>query len=392
MKKLITFLTFTIFALVGFSQGYADYDEIRVRNRIIYNNLDPLVLASTDSILGIRNDTVFLIPIPSGGDTSYFDLVYATLSPKTDIDTLDFEAEVVYLEGNQVYTDPHNVNNVILGKSAASASPTHGSNNVGVGLDCLRGLTTGTHNTAGGRAGLYSVSSGTFNTSLGVLNYGAAGIDRAIFLGAYAGRYENDDNTVIIDNLDRSSEAASETSAILYSVTNATPASQITQVGGGGNVGFNTITPDSLVDIQGGANVLTDILVGGGWLDDWTPTISWFGSTPTAPTDTVARYRVTNNTVDFQFFIYGTNDAGSTIDTISFTLPITPADINAFRRVPSAYSNTGTSTLPTGRSVAIIEQRDNTPANRICCVISLAIANTDDYNITVGGTYEITGK
>jgi len=245
MRKLIIFIGLIAISMLGFSQGQSDVDEIKVRDRFIFLNNDGLRAATGDSILAFINgrDTAYMIPYPSGGDTSFFDVTLTKIRPKAAIE-------------------------VFIADTIAA----------------------------------------------------------------------------------------------------------------------NTVNPDSVFHVNGGAVITGDVLIGGGW-KNWTPVLTW-DETPTAPTG-VYRYKVENNTVSFEITMDGTNDSGSGITTLNITLPIVPKDINAYWPCSTLYNNNG-KVMPNGRSVAVVDALDNT--TRILYISQITIANLDDYIICVNGEYEITTK
>ncbi len=156
--------------------------------------------------------------------------------------------------------------NVLIG-NATGDGVTTGDNNIAFGLNALGGLTVGSQNIAIGQSSMLAatVTTGTFqNVCVGVsagsnINGGnnnlvfgtSAGIritstdlnvmfgpqtgfgvatgsigTRNIFLGYRAGWDETGNDTLIIDNADRGSEALGRTDALIYGVMNATAANQ----------------------------------------------------------------------------------------------------------------------------------------------------------------------
>jgi hypothetical protein len=108
-------------------------------------------------------------------------------------------------------------------------SATQGNYNTGYGNAALQNFTTGANNTAVGASALNSLAGASGNnTAVGRYAGGAsATYNNSIFLGHYAGRYETIGNKLIIDSLDRATEAAQRTSAPIYGVIHATIPSQI---------------------------------------------------------------------------------------------------------------------------------------------------------------------
>lgn len=127
--------------------------------------------------------------------------------------------------------------NTIIGARAGvgvSTTSTYSSNTL-IGAYSGNAITTGGLNTCLGNYTGFTLTTGTNN----------------IFLGYYAGKYETGSNKLIIDNLDRTNEATQRTSALIYGVSNVTPANQILSLGGGGRVGIN-ITPTANLTLPAG--------------------------------------------------------------------------------------------------------------------------------------------
>lgn len=125
---------------------------------------------------------------------------------------------------------------------------TSGSRNVGIGHFVLGEVLTGIGNVGVGDDAL-NVSTGNYNTAIGVdsmlaitgdNNTGvgnqtlmrAAAASGNVALGFHAGAYETGSNAFYVDNQDRTNEATSKTSSLLYGTFNATPASQTLTVNG----------------------------------------------------------------------------------------------------------------------------------------------------------------
>ncbi|MCI4435378.1 MAG: hypothetical protein JHC33_01025, partial [Ignisphaera sp.] len=148
--------------------------------------------------------------------------------------------------------------NIAIGDSALSME-TGGIGNIGIGYNAGAAIRSGTYNTCigydsywdGGGAG---VASGDQNTAIGAfalfningLSYSnttavgyysgrSAGGDSSIYLGAFAGYYEDaSGHTLIIDSLDRTSMALSRSQALIYGLIDPIPANQKLYLGGGG--------------------------------------------------------------------------------------------------------------------------------------------------------------
>lgn len=109
---------------------------------------------------------------------------------------------------------------------------TTGANNSGFGVNVLSTLSTGDLNTAVGLSTL-SMNNGISNTALG--SYAGANSTGSynLFLGTVAGKYEtSNSNRIILDTLDRGSQANQVTQAPIYAVTNAAMASQTVGING----------------------------------------------------------------------------------------------------------------------------------------------------------------
>jgi len=143
--------------------------------------------------------------------------------------------------------------NTVLGTFAGANIGTASGSNTAVGWNALAGVAGNSnyYNVAIGMRAGQAIKTGGSNTIVGY--YAGAGTvttGNNIFLGYYAGKYETGANTLIIDSLDRTTEALSRTSALIYGTNNATPANQILSLGGGGKVGVGTIEPTALLDVN----------------------------------------------------------------------------------------------------------------------------------------------
>jgi len=135
--------------------------------------------------------------------------------------------------------------NMAIGRQALFY--TTGSSNVGIGLNSGLYLTTGSGNTAIGgdtrlTAGLEKV------TVIGYYAGFATQSNYCIFIGAYAGRYETADYKLIIDSIDRGSEANQRAQAPIYGKIDATVANQEL------HFNANIYTPDDLFHYFGNDN------------------------------------------------------------------------------------------------------------------------------------------
>jgi hypothetical protein len=103
---------------------------------------------------------------------------------------------------------------------------TIGYENTAIGHEALWNNTEAYGNTAVGSYCLKNNITGLSNVALGSsAGYNSTG-DLNLFLGYQAGYYETGSNKLFIDNASRTNEATARTSALIYGVFNATPASQ----------------------------------------------------------------------------------------------------------------------------------------------------------------------
>ena len=154
-------------------------------------------------------------------------------------------------------------------------------------------------------------------------------------------------------------------------------------------LGIGLSSPDSLLDVYGGGNFKTDILVGGG-VGSWSPTLTW--NAVTAAATIVAKESVVNNVVKYTIDIRGTNDSGGALTTLNVTLPYTPRDINSYIAVSALIDEDSKVSYPLTFLGAIIDAEDNADGNRKIYTSGFSIANSADYMILMRGFYEITSK
>ena len=141
----------------------------------------------------------------------------------------------------------------------------NGAGNVALGYFSLfgGGANTYSYNTSIGYAAGQSVTSGNNNTYLGLsAGMNATSASSNIMIGAYAGKYETNSNTLIIDNLDRGAATTSQTSALVYGVSNSVAANNILSLGGGGKVGIG-VSPAYTFDVNGTAYLRSTVIFGG---------------------------------------------------------------------------------------------------------------------------------
>ena len=172
------------------------------------------------------------------------------------------------------------------------------------------------------------------------------------------------------------------------------------------SIGINTSTPEFQLDVNGTMGirdvptstsdtflVLTNdsvakrVITNRDWTS-FTPTLSWTGGTPAAPT-TVARYQVRDHCVDFYIMLRGTNNSGFTLTALNITLPVTPKDVDALVSVDGAAAPDGTT--PTVRYPSYIDAENNTAGNRklYASGMAFAIKNGSSYIFIFRGFYEI---
>lgn len=163
------------------------------------------------------------------------------------------------------------------------------TSNIGIGVYALRNVRNHYNIAIGSEAGV-NVTTGTNNVALGYES-GRSGttFTNTIFLGNYAGYYETASNTIIIDSLDRSNVLAQRSSSLIYGITNATMANQILALGGGGRVGINTTSPNSVLTVNGNTSITGSLTVSNAITASLNGTASWASNfTTTGLTSTVS--------------------------------------------------------------------------------------------------------
>jgi len=165
--------------------------------------------------------------------------------------------------GNTVgsLTNDHNIG---IGRSTLS-SLNGGYQNVGVGSNVFQNVvtgggnvgmgyvvgfnTTGSSNTLMGYSSMFTSTTGSGNSYFGTQTGADGNGSFNVFLGYYAGKYETGSNTLIIDNTNRVTEAASRTSALIYGVFDFTPANQTLTFNA--KVGVGALTPSARLHVVG---------------------------------------------------------------------------------------------------------------------------------------------
>ena len=141
--------------------------------------------------------------------------------------------------------------NTYVGSMAGYKSTGNGNSFLGNYAGGIGALTGGGNCLFGAQTG-YNLGAG-FNNSIFGYYAGHIGAGSSnMFFGWYAGRYETGSNKLIIDSLNRTDEAISRTSALIYGITSSVPANQILSLGGGGKVGIGTITPTAKLHLPAG--------------------------------------------------------------------------------------------------------------------------------------------
>ena len=148
-----------------------------------------LGIGTSTHVLTSNGTVPYWAAASGGGDTSYFDLVHKTISPKTDVDTVNFESEVLYTEGNQIYFDPHQPLGVVLGLNAASINSSHGAYNIAIGTNAIDALTASSVSNIGiGRDVMKVITTADDNVVIGYQAGDAIGSSgKNVFIGSGAG-------------------------------------------------------------------------------------------------------------------------------------------------------------------------------------------------------------
>jgi len=148
-----------------------------------------------------------------------------------------------------------------------------------------------------------------------------------------------------------------------------------------------TLEPGSsaiLVILPTGASTLKWHILGGkpqAWLT-WEPSVSWGTATPT--TTTVARYRYIGNAVEFILDISTTDGAGGVFQ--SATLPVTPADIDAYAPVQATCLVGAIYTTP----ALEIDAADATAGNRkLYARDVITFTDNTSCRLSITGRYEV---
>ena len=257
--------------------------------------------ASSDYLLATINDNATTTYVDTAADSSLTTQQYATYIPNTTSKQITIngtramalDANLTAVGFNSGTSITNGFWNTFLGVNAGAAVSS-GFGNTLFGWQAGRAIATGGDNVGIGTGPLSSMSSGSYNIGIGRnVGYYTNGSGNLfigensgftttgsynIFLGYYSGNYETGSNKIIIDNLDRSNLANGESQALIYGVTNTTPASQILSLGGGGNVGINNISPHYSLDVSGTGNFSNTLNAAGGLSVTGTSTFNGLGT------------------------------------------------------------------------------------------------------------------
>jgi hypothetical protein len=206
--------------------------------------------------------------------------------------------------GNRIYNAASGgEGNVAIGFNIFSNRS--GQSNVIIGHNTMSGSTNnswGTNNAV--VIGYEAAYSGDFEKGVVIGFNAGAGNNKppgegTICIGSYSGNREtNRTNKIFFDNQNRANEADGRNHAPFYHVSNLTNTSQITQIGGGGKVGFGTSAPSEQLEVYWDTNVnagffrgTTDTNITGTFMRDadgvlwytWVNTSGVFQSSTTKP-------------------------------------------------------------------------------------------------------------
>ena len=152
-----------------------------------------------------------------------------------------------------------------------------------------------------------------------------------------------------------------------------------------GNYWWNSSTEVLYIleDDSVGAAVWTALSSGdvGTW-DDWTPSFTWTGNTPTGVTY-VARYIDVGDTCYFTLDVSCTTGASGNLTDMSFTLPETVTDNDNYIPVSSFYEYDGT---PSSNNIAYID--GETPGDEVEHLSFPTLSTSKSLRMYFRGFYE----
>lgn len=134
--------------------------------------------------------------------------------------------------------------NVALGESSMLLTYA-GNDMIGLGQGSLQNHLSGNQMIGIGRQAFESNLFGATGVAVGYRAGRNSSGSNIVFIGPQAGTDETADNTLIVDNQDRGTEAQNRAGALLYGLFNATATSQILTTSG--SFGIGTISPDNLL-------------------------------------------------------------------------------------------------------------------------------------------------
>jgi hypothetical protein len=142
--------------------------------------------------------------------------------------------------------------------SESGKSLTTGSTNTAIGYQSLNIATTGQGNTAIGLQAMKTLVTGNDNTALGYQSLENATGSRNVALGYHAGAYETGDDSLYIDNRNRTDTATEKANALLYGTFAATAAAQQLTI----NAGTITLNGSAVTAASLTLSDTTSILLG----------------------------------------------------------------------------------------------------------------------------------
>ena len=172
--------------------------------------------------------------------------VSLTLTGKLKIPTTSATVGIIEQNSIRVF-HTYGTRNIFIGEYSGNLTTSGDGENVGLGKDTLRVVTTGDNNMAIGAYALSNITTGHSNTAIGraagrnlVTGYNNMLFGRNagytttgganIFIGYYAGYLHTGSNHIIFDSRERASEAVEKSNAIIWGLMAAAPADQQLQL------------------------------------------------------------------------------------------------------------------------------------------------------------------